>query len=117
MKSILLVNDKEHVHDMDIPAEFQEKYVLQHAYDGKEALDIIHAGGIDLLVTDLIMPEMDGFTLMKTLRSEGYQLPILATSNDDFQEDALHAGANIFLELGLDTSKDIWDGIRKIDPQ
>ncbi len=40
-----------------------------HAKDGREALEILRAGGVDLLITDMVMPEMDGKALLKSVKS------------------------------------------------
>ena len=116
MPTVLLVNDVESYHHVNVPPEFKERYVIHHAYNGQEALDRIHEGGIDILVTDIQMPEMDGLTLIEKLRKEGYQFPILATSNNDYKRQALGVGANDFIELGLRAKEMIWKGILKISP-
>lgn len=67
------------------------------AADGKAALDILGRGGIELLVTDVNMPQLDGFALVRTLRGRGDMLPILVlTARDDEIDEALG------LELGAD---------------
>lgn len=47
------------------------------ARNGLEALDILDTNFVDLLITDIMMPDMDGFELIKSLRDADYSLPIL----------------------------------------
>jgi CheY-like chemotaxis protein len=69
------------------------------AAGGEAALDRIEEDEIDIVVTDLRMPEMDGFTLIRTLRAQYPNLPIVAASGvaDGRTDEALEAGANAFL--------------------
>lgn len=67
------------------------------AGDGRAALVRLERGDIELLVTDVNMPELDGFALVRTLRARGDGLPILVlTARDDEIDEALG------LELGAD---------------
>jgi DNA-binding response OmpR family regulator len=67
------------------------------AGDGRAALVRLERGDIELLVTDVNMPELDGFALVRTLRARGDALPILVlTARDDEIDEALG------LELGAD---------------
>jgi DNA-binding response OmpR family regulator len=67
------------------------------AGDGRAALVRLERGDIELLVTDVNMPELDGFALVRTLRARGEALPILVlTARDDEIDEALG------LELGAD---------------
>lgn len=58
-------------------ARLSDTYKVICACNGAEALDIIHRGGVDLIVADVMMPLMDGFELLKTVREEGYTTPFL----------------------------------------
>ena len=80
------------------------------AMNGKEALAAIHEKGkndqpYDLLVTDMQMPEMDGYTLAKTLREEGWPLPIVALTAHAMAEDrqrCVDAGCNDYVSKPID---------------
>ena len=52
-------------------------YTVENACNGKEALDLIHTKHIDLVVADIMMPVMDGYTLVKKLREENATIPII----------------------------------------
>jgi len=71
------------------------------AVDGREALDMVARLDPDVIVMDLAMPRMDGWTAIRHLKSRfrSARIPILALSahaTDDDQERAQRAGANVF---------------------
>ena len=54
---------------------------------GEEALEMLDKQYIDLIITDVMMPKMDGFELIKELRMSEYKLPILLiTAKDSIQD-------------------------------
>ena len=57
------------------------------AGDGTEALAAINKEKFDMIVTDLIMPGMNGFDLLKTLKENGIKIPTIVTSNLGSVED------------------------------
>ena len=57
------------------------------ADDGIAAMEILEREYVDLIVTDIMMPRMDGYKLVRTLREEGNSIPILMiTARDSFQD-------------------------------
>ena len=77
-------------------------YNVLVATNGKEALEHMESLEVDLLITDLYMPHMDGITLVKSLRSdERYtELPIILTSvsgEDCISLEAKASGADMFI--------------------
>lgn len=57
------------------------------AKDGLEALDILDKQHVDLIVLDIMMPNMDGYELTKTLREANYNLPILMVTAKELPSD------------------------------
>ena len=96
---VLLVDDEEFILETAREALFDAGYRVFTAAGGEAALDRIEEDEIDIVVTDLRMPEMDGFTLIRTLRAQYPNLPIVAASGvaDGRTDEALEAGANAFL--------------------
>ena len=75
------------------------------AADGREALEIIHNETINLLITDLNMPHMNGLELLSTLRQENNELPVILVTAYGTVETAVEAmkqGATDFLMRPLD---------------
>ncbi len=64
---------------------------------GGEALELIKSKKPDIMLLDIIMPEMDGFEVLKTLRAFSH-LPVIAFSaSHASQDDAIRLGANDFI--------------------
>lgn len=77
----------------------QPHYHVLTASNGKEALDVVHAHDVDLIVSDVMMPEMDGYELTKVLKqSPDYSyLPIIlltAKNQEEDKEESLLIGAD-----------------------
>jgi two-component system cell cycle sensor histidine kinase/response regulator CckA len=86
--TVLLVEDEDAVRSFAARALGQRGYRVLEATTGTEALEVFasHHGDVDLVVSDVVMPEMDGPTLMKHLRSERPDLKIIFISG--YAEDA-----------------------------
>ncbi len=71
------------------------------AHDGVEALEMVQTGGIDIVVTDIEMPRMDGFELINSLRRGGWQtLPVVvltSRSSSKHRDKAIELGANAYI--------------------
>lgn len=65
--------------------------------DGMAALDHASSGEYDFLVLDVGLPRMDGFTVLRTLRDMGHEIPVLMCTARDSVEDTVHG-----LEIGAD---------------
>ena len=75
-------------------------FAVDVVYDGADALDWLRAGNYDGAVLDIMMPKMDGITVLKTIRAEGNMLPVLlltAKSEIDDKVEGLDSGANDYL--------------------
>lgn len=76
MATILIAED-----DMNLQLLMTERlkhyYAILQVTNGSEALKLLYSKHIDLLITDVMMPQMDGFKLLKTIRQDGMKLPVL----------------------------------------
>ena len=75
------------------------------AANGLEALEIIRSSSVNLLITDLKMPKMDGLSLLSAIRAEGNQIPVIVVTAYGTVEDAVLAmktGASDFIMRPLD---------------
>lgn len=97
MVAILVVEDDEKLNKLYSTVLMKEGYQVISAADGSEALDITEGNHIDLIITDIMMPDMNGYELVKMLRDADYEYPILiVTVKDSF--DSLQEG----FSMGID---------------
>jgi two-component system cell cycle sensor histidine kinase/response regulator CckA len=80
--TILLVEDEEGLRALNARGLKSRGYTVLEAENGVEALSVFeqHGGAVDLVVSDVVMPEMDGPTLLKELRKRNPQLKIVFVS-------------------------------------
>lgn len=98
MKRVLLVEDEERI------ARFIAKGLLKYGFtptvvnDGQQALEQFALAGYDVILLDLGLPVISGLTVLRTLREQGYSLPVIViTALVDQEEIALAAGATDFI--------------------
>ena len=87
MTNILVVDDHENIRNLIEIYLKREGYSVLLAADGQEALDILEEHSVDLMIADVMMPNIDGFELVDTLRASGYDLPILVLTAKDTLKD------------------------------
>ena len=86
----------------------KNNYSVDAAYDGEEALDYLSVGQYDGLILDIMMPKMDGLTVLRRLRAKGNNIPVLmltAKSEIDDRVTGLDCGANDYLTKPFDTKE------------
>ncbi|KDR94722.1 DNA-binding response regulator, OmpR family, contains REC and winged-helix (wHTH) domain [Peptoclostridium litorale DSM 5388] len=89
---ILIVEDEEDIRHLLYLHLAKEGYEIFEARDGVEALEIFNRENIDLLIVDVMMPRMDGFTLVKNIR-ESSQVPVIfLTAKAEEQDKILGLG-------------------------
>ena len=98
---VLVADDDREIADY-IVSELGSYYKFEHAPNGKEALKMLLTGNFDLVISDVMMPEMDGLTLLKRIKSHPQisQLPvIMLTSKVEFEHklEGLKSGADAYL--------------------
>lgn len=87
MFNILVVEDDPKITNLYQTILKINKYNPFIANNGNAALDVLDKEYIDLIITDIMMPEMDGFELTKILRENGYNMPILIiTARESFED-------------------------------
>lgn len=96
MKNILVVDDEEKIRIVIKKyAEF-EGYNIVEAEDGMEAIDKFREGNFDLVILDVMMPELDGFSTCKELKKIK-DVPVIMLSARGEEYDKIHG-----FELGID---------------
>ena len=86
MATILVVEDDRNMRLLTA-ARLEDQYTVVTAADGLEALEHIHKGGIDMIIADIMMPRMDGYELLQTIRQEGYDTPYLMLTAKETLDD------------------------------
>lgn len=75
----------------------REGHSVLVAYDGKEALELGRVGECDIILLDLMLPHIDGFSVIRTLRAERHSTPTLIVSARDDMKDIVQG-----LDMGAD---------------
>lgn len=97
MKKILLVEDEAHVVSFIKKGLSEEGFEVTVAFDGKTGLQMALGNTFDLIILDIMLPEMNGLEVCKTIRNENIQAPILFLT-------ALGTSENVV--LGLENGAD-----------
>jgi two-component system, chemotaxis family, chemotaxis protein CheY len=97
--TILVVDDSASMRKIAISALSQGAYRILEASHGRDGLDIVSKEAIDLILTDVNMPVMDGLEFIQTLRKlpEYAQIPVIIITTQQgerFEKKAKEAGAN-----------------------
>ena len=96
MPRLLLIDDDEHL-GPPLAAYFQRfGFTLEHATRPSEGLKRLRAGGHDVAILDVMLPEMDGFELCRTIRKESGIPIVMLTARGDVMDRV------VGLELGAD---------------
>ena len=108
MFQILVVEDDASLRRLMTAALKQHGYQAFVANDGIEALDVLERTNIDLIISDIMMPNMDGYELTRQLRSADYQLPILmVTAKETFEDkqEGFMAGIDDYMVKPIDINE------------
>ena len=97
---LLLAEDERSLSKAIVTILEKNNYSADAVYDGVEALEYLESGNYDGLILDIMMPRMDGLTVLKKLREKGNTIPVLmltAKSEVDDKVQGLDMGANDYL--------------------
>lgn len=84
---ILVAEDERNLNRILTEALTDEGYSVDPCFDGQEAWDALACAEYDVLVLDIMMPRMDGLTLVRKLRESGSTTPVLFLTSRDSVED------------------------------
>lgn len=105
MFKILVVEDNKNLRKLMVTYLKKNNYEPIEAEDGEQALDVLDKNHIDLIITDIMMPNLDGFELTKELREANYMLPILfvtAKESIDDKKKGFLIGADDYMVKPVD---------------
>lgn len=97
---ILLAEDEPALSKALVNILERNNYSVDAVFDGEEALDYLEADNYDAAILDVMMPKLDGISVLKKLRQNGNMLPVLiltAKSEVDDKVEGLDSGANDYL--------------------
>ena len=106
--NILIVDDERQLTDALAVILKQQKYSVDTAYNGEDGLDFALSGIYDLIILDVMMPIMDGFSMLKELRRKKIDTPVLLLSAKNETEskiNGLNFGADDYLTKPFDTNE------------
>ena len=111
MFHLLVVDDDKNTR-LFLTALLQEAgYTVSAASNGEEALEMMDRAHIDLVVLDIMMPKMDGYTFTKALRESNNNLPILMVSAKQLPSDKKHGflvGTDDYMTKPIDEEEMLW---------
>lgn len=94
---VLVAEDKPKMADLLTRALHRAGHSVLAAHDGQDALEFARSGGCDAILLDLMLPRVDGFTILRRLREEQRTTPTLIVSARDGIDDIVRG-----LDLGAD---------------
>ena len=95
MATILVMDDAAFSRRMVSKALQADGYEILEAANGREGLELVQTHNPDCILTDILMPDMDGFAVLRALQAQGSKIPVLIISAD-IQESTRSLG----FELG-----------------
>ncbi len=111
MFQILVVEDDKELRDLFCTVLTDNGYTAVPADDGLSAFDILDNTYIDLVISDIMMPRMDGFELTKALRESGYTMPILiitAKESATDKREGFRLGTDDYMVKPIDVNEMVW---------
>lgn len=97
---LLVVEDEKRIADFLVRGLESAGYAVDSAFNGNSALDLLHAAEYDLVVLDLMLPDMDGLAVLERIRTRKISPPVLILSARDAVDDrvqGLESGADDYL--------------------
>lgn len=105
---ILLAEDERSLSRAIVALLEKNNYSADAVYDGEEAVEYLAAGNYDAAILDIMMPKMDGLTVLRKLREGGSSIPVLLLTARAEAEDkvrGLDTGANDYLTKPFATAE------------
>ena len=102
---ILVAEDERHLNRIISEAIADEGYSVDSCYNGVQALEYMECARYDVIVLDIMMPKMDGLTLVRKLRERGDATPVLFLTSRDSVSDkvkGLESGGDYYLVKPFD---------------
>lgn len=111
MFNILVVEDDAELRELFSAVLSENGFCPLPAANGAEALAVMDAHYIDLVITDIMMPQMDGYELTRQIRATDSILPILmvtAKNGNFYKSEGFESGADDYMVKPVDVNEMIW---------
>jgi len=105
---ILLVEDEERLSQALVEIFKENKFAIDAVYNGEDGLNSARTGIYDLIILDIMLPKMDGITVLRTLRAEKNSVPVLLlTAKEDVSDkvEGLDSGADDYMTKPFSTEE------------
>jgi len=116
MKHIIIVDDEQEI--LTILERFlSRKYKITSLTNPVEALNTINTGNFDLVLTDIMMPQITGLELLKKIRSANNNVPVIMMTAFDTMDKALEAhtyGASNYIKKPFSSLNDVLSKIEDV---
>lgn len=87
MLKILIAEDDRELRQLFSHVLMKNGYTVKGVSDGAEALNAVHGNYFDLIISDIMMPVMDGYEFVRSLRDSGFTTPVLMITAKDAFDD------------------------------
>lgn len=111
MFQILVVEDDRELRDLFCTVLTDNGYTAIPAADGMAAFDLLEHTYIDLVISDIMMPRMDGFELIRLLRDMGYSMPVLMITAKESAADkreGFRLGTDDYMVKPINVNEMVW---------
>lgn len=105
MSHILVVDDDEFVRTLVIRILESQGHIMSGANGGQEALSFLKGQHTDLILTDIKMPDIDGYALCREVRAYYPDMPCIAMSGHLYEDDAYNIPFDAFLKKPFDVEE------------
>lgn len=105
---ILVVEDELDLNHIICNKLTKEGYNVDACFDGQAALDYLETASYDGVIMDIMIPKKDGMSVLKTIRAEGIQVPVLFLTAKSETQDivrGLDAGASDYMKKPFEFSE------------
>ncbi len=111
MFTVMVIEDDVDLRELFCAVLSEAGYEALEAENAAEALAILGSRSVDVVLTDVMMPDMDGFALTRTLRNAGYEFPVLiitARGRAADKQEGFRAGTDDYMVKPIDVNEMVW---------
>ncbi|MFV0363661.1 MAG: response regulator transcription factor [Suipraeoptans sp.] len=111
MFDILVVEDDKELLELYTTVLIENGYRTHMASNGEEAIGILYSKHVDLMISDIMMPVMDGYQLTKEIRSMDFTMPVLMITAKDEMNDKRQgflSGTDDYMVKPIDVNEMMW---------